>query len=239
MTRNFSPISNIALIIIDLVVIWALATLSYGWSLDQTEAFVSAITGAQWAQAAALLIQLSPQALLVAAGIYTVQGNGRMARGLIVAALAINALDAFTNIVAFNEWWPSRAALLYEQGRSAEFINATRPVGQLFAFLVTWFEEGISLALGILLQLVADHMEAMGRRPPRFFRAGIVGAAGFDFRGVNKQKQEQGSRQQPQPPNNGQQQQRQGQPRVSPQAQPVSQQRHQPRQAQGRRQWPG
>ena len=235
MTRNFSPISNIALIIIDLVVIWALATLSYGWSLDQTEAFVSAITGAQWAQAAALLIQLSPQALLVAAGIYTVQGNGRMARGLIVAALAINALDAFTNIVAFNEWWPSRAAILVEQGRSFQFVNATRPVGQIFAFLVTWFEEAISLALGSLLQLTADHMEAMGRRPPRFFRAGIVGAAGFDFRGVNKQKQEQRQRQQQQRPANGQQQQRQGQSRVSTQAQPV----RQARQAQGRRQWPG
>lgn len=254
MTRNFSPISNIVLIAIHLVVIWALATLSYGWSLDQTEAFVSAITGAQWAQAAALLIQLSPQALLVAAGIYTVQGNGRMARGLIVAALAINALDAFTNIVAFNEWWPSRAAILVEQGRSFQFVNATRPVGQIFAFLVTWFEEAISLALGSLLQLTADHMEAMGRRPPRFFRAGIVGAAGFDFRGVNKQKQEQrqsgsgGQRgniktnpiywteDETQENDRKRRERMHGTSGVSTQAQPVS---RQPRQAQGRRQWPG
>lgn len=200
MTRNFSPISNILLIIIHLVVIWALARLSYGWSLDQTEAFVSAITGQEWAQAAALLIQLSPQALLVAAGIYTIQGNGRMARGLIISALAINALDAFTNIVAFNEWWPSRATVLLEQGRSPEFVNATRPVGQIFAFLVTWFEEGISLALGSMLQLIADHMQAMGQRPPRFFRAGIVAAAGFNFRGVNEE-----ARKQQHPGNDGQQ----------------------------------
>lgn len=222
MTRNFSPVSNILLIAIHLVVIWALATLSYGWSLDQTEAFVSAITGAQWAQAAALLIQLSPQALLVAASIYTLQGNTRMARGLIFSALAINALDAFTNIVAFNEWWPSRATVLLEQGRSLEFVNATRPVGQIFAFLVTWFEEGISLALGSMLQLIADHMRAMGQRPPRFFRAGIVGAAGFDFRGVNKQAREQ-----------RQQQRHEGAPRVSTQAQRVNRQ-----QAQQRRGWP-
>lgn len=212
MTRNFSPISNILLIAIHLVVIWALATLSYGWSLDQTEAFVSAITGAQWSQAAALLIQLSPQALLVAAGIYTIQGNKRMARGLIITALLINALDAFTNIVAFNEWWPTRALALTQQGRSPEFVNATEPVGQIFAFLVTWFEEAISLALGSMLQLVADHMQAMGRRPPRFFRAGIVGAAGFDFRGVNKAAREQQRKQ----TGNGRQQQPAAAPHRAP-----------------------
>jgi hypothetical protein len=134
MTRNFSPISNVALIAIHLVVIWALAKLSYGWSLDQTEAFVSAITGGEWAQAAALLIQLSPQALLVAAGIYTVQGNLKMARGLIVSALAINALDAFTNVVAFNEWWPSRAAILLEQGRSLQFVMLLAPSANSLPF---------------------------------------------------------------------------------------------------------
>jgi hypothetical protein len=228
MTRNFSPISNILLIVIHLVVIWALATLSYGWSLDQTEAFVSAITGAQWSQAAALLIQLSPQALLVAAGIYTIQGNSRMARGLIMSALAINALDAYTNIVAFNEWWPSRAASLLGQGRSPEFVNATRPVGQIFAFLVTWFEEAISLALGSMLQLVADHMQAMGQRPPRFFRAGIVGAAGFDFRGVNK-----AAKKQQRQTSNGQQQP-QHQTGVPQAAQP-QQRNHRVRQPNGRR----
>jgi hypothetical protein len=98
---------------------------------------------------------------------------------------------------------------------------------------VTWFEEAISLALGSLLQLVADHMEAMGRRPPRFFRAGIVGAAGFDFRGVDKHKKQQQAQQHP---GNGQQQRREGAPRVSTQAQPVSRQQ-QPRHAQQRREW--
>jgi hypothetical protein len=233
MTRNFSPISNIVLIIIHLVTIWALAALSYGWSLDQTEAFASAITGAKWSQAAALLIQLSPQMLLVAASLYTLQKKRSMARGLIIAALVINALDAFTNIVAFNEWWPSRAALLIEQGRSLQFVNATRPVGQIFAFLVTWFEEALSIALGSMLQLIADYLEAVGRRPPRFFRSGIVAAGGFDFRGVDKAAKQQ------QHAANGQQQRNQGAPRVSTQAQPVNQQRQQPRQAQGRRQWPG
>lgn len=240
MTRNFSPISNIALIIVHIIVIWTLGKLAYGWSMDQTEAFASAITGLEWAQAAAWLIQLAPQMLLVAASIYKMQGKSKMAVWLIVAALLVNALDAFTNIVAFNEWWPSRAAILVEQGRSLQFVNATRPVGQIFAFLVTWFEEAISLALGSLLQLVADHMEAMGRPYPRFFRAGIVGAAGFDFRGINKETERQNAQQrQQQKPGNGQQQQRQGQSRVSTQAQPVNRQQHQPRQDQGRRQWPG
>ena len=230
MTRNFSPISNIVLVIIHLIIIWALAVLAYGWSLDQTEAFVSAIVGNEWSQAAALLIQLAPQMLLVAASLYTLQGNRGMARGLIIAALAINALDAFTNIVAFNEWWPSRAMALVEMGRSPEFVGATRPVGQIFAFLVTWFEEALSIALGSMLQLVADYMEAMGRRPPRFFRSGIVAAGGFDFRGVDK-----AAKQQQQPPaNNGQQQRGKGAPGVSTQAQPVVRQA-QPRRQQGNR----
>lgn len=205
MTRNFSPVSNTILILIHLVSITAMLNLSYGWSLDQTEAFMSAVVGMEWANAAALLIQLSPQILLVAAAIYSLQGRLSMARGLMVSAFLINGIDAYTNIIAFNEWWPERAAALTASGRSAEFVNATQPIGKIFAFLVTWFEELISLALGSTFQLIADQMEAMGRRPPRFFRAGVVSAAGGDFRGINKQakKNKQAST-----TRNGQQQQR-------------------------------
>ena len=174
-------------------------SLSYGWSLDQTQDFMTAVVGTDAAQAGAWLIQLAPQMMLVAAAISKVNGNSQMARALIIGALLVNGLDAYTNVVTFREWWPTWAQSLIDAGRSAEFINATRPVGQGMAFLVTWFEEGVSLALGSMLQLVADHMQAMGQRPPRFFRSGIVAAAGFDFRGVGKQQQPASNRQQQAP----------------------------------------
>ena len=202
MTRNFSPISNVILIIIHMVGIWAMLSLSYGWSLDQTQDFMTAVVGTDAAQAGAWLIQLAPQMLLVAAAISKLNGNGRMATFLIVGALVVNILDAYTNVVTFREWWPTWAQTLIESGRSTEFINATRPVGQAMAFLVTWFEEGVSLALGSMLQLVADHMQAMGQRPPRFFRAGYANAAGFDFRGVNKSARQQSGHGQQQPAGN-------------------------------------
>lgn len=227
MTRNFSPISNVILIIIHMVGIWAMLSLSYGWSLDQTQDFMTAVVGTDAAQAGAWLIQLAPQMLLVAAAISKLNGNGRMATFLIIGALVVNILDAYTNVITFREWWPTWAQALIDQGRSAEFINATRPVGQAMSFLVTWFEEGVSLALGSMLQLVADHMQAMGQRPPRFFRAGYANAAGFDFRGVNKQAKQQsntrhGQQRQPAPAtttaqtaHNGQHNHRMNQPRAN------------------------
>jgi hypothetical protein len=226
MTRNFSPVSNVILIIIHAVGIWAMLSLSYGWSLDQTQDFMSAVVGIDAAAAGAWLIQLAPQMMLVAAAISKLNGNGRMATVLIASALLVNALDAYTNVVTFREWWPTWATYLIEQGRSAEFINATQPVGQAMAFLVTWFEEGVSLALGSMLQLVADHMQAMGQRPPRFFRAGIVAAGGFDFRGVNKEAKRQSNGKQPS--RDGQQQ-----PAVAPASvtQTAAQRNH-------RQQWP-
>jgi len=180
-----------------MVGIWAMLSLSYGWSLDQTQDFMTAVVGADAAQAGAWLIQLAPQMMLVAAAVSKLNGNGRMAAFLIGGALLVNLLDAYTNVITFREWWPTWAQTLIDSGRSVEFINATRPVGQVMAFLVTWFEEGVSLALGSMLQLVADHMQAMGQRPPRFFRAGYANAAGFDFRGIDKAaRQQAGGRQQ-------------------------------------------
>lgn len=225
MTKGYSPISNILLIGIHIVGIWALVVLSYSWSLDQTQDFMTAVVGMQAAPAGAWLIQLAPQMLLVAAAISRMNGNHRAPTILILSALLVNALDAYTNIVTFREWWPTWSQALVAAGRSAEFVNATEPVGKLAAFLITWGEEGLSLALGSMLQLVADHMEAMGRRPPRFFRAGLVSAGGFDFRGVNKQAREQQQPQQQRPSGNGSQQQ----PR--PTAHSQTAQRQQPRRA--------
>ncbi len=195
MTKNFSPISNALLIAVHAVVIWAFLSLSYGWSLDQTQDFMSAVVGFESAKAGAWLIQLAPQMLLAAAAVSKLNNNRNMAIGLIVGALLVNALDAYTNVVTFQEWWPRWAAVLVESGRSPEFVSATEPVGKFMAFLVTWFEEGVSIALGSMLQLIADLMQAMGRRPPRFFRSGIVAVGGFDFRGVTKQQKQQAKQQ--------------------------------------------
>lgn len=235
MTRNFSPISNLLLIGIHAVVIWAFLSLSYGWSLDQTQDFMTAVVGADSAKAGAWLIQLAPQMMLAAAAMSRLNGNRNMAIGLVIGAFMVNILDAYTNVITFQEWWPRWAQVLIDSGRSREFVMATEPVGKFMAFLVTWFEEGVSIALGSMLQLVADYMEAMGRRPPRFFRSGIMAVGGFDFRAVERQAKQQAQQQQP---GNGQQQRREGAPRVSTQAQRVSHQQ-QPQRAQGRRQWPG
>lgn len=189
MSKDFSPISKLLGIGFLGIVITAMFNLSYGWSMEQTQDFMSAIVGSEPSLMAAYLIQFAPQALLIIAAVAKMNGKNRMATGLIVAAAAVNFLDWYTNDVTFREWWPTWSQTLIDNGRSADFINATRPVGRMLAFLVTWFEEGISLALGAMLQLIAELMEGMGYRPPRFFRSGIVAAAGFDFREVNRASQ--------------------------------------------------
>lgn len=214
MSKDFSPISKAMGIIFLGIVIVAMFNLSYGWSMEQTQDFMSAVVGNEPSLMAAYLIQFAPQAMLIIAAVAKMNGKNRMATGLIIAAGLVNLLDWYTNDVTFREWWPTWSRGLIEAGRSVEFIDATRPVGRFLAFLVTWFEEGISLALGAMLQLIAELMEGMGRRPPRFFRSGVVAAAGFDFRGVNQDAKRKHSRDSQQP-------RRQGQPRVSPQAQPV------------------
>lgn len=214
MSKDFAPISKALGIIFLGIVIYAMFNLSYGWSMEQTQDFMSAVVGNQPSLMAAYLIQFAPQALLIIAAVAKMNGKNRMATGLIIAAFAINVLDWYTNDVTFREWWPKWTQTLISDGRSPEFINATRPVGRILAFLVTWFEEGISLALGAMLQLIAELMQGLGYRPPRFFRSGIVGAAGFDFRGVNK-----AAKQQRRQSGNGRQQRPQRQPSVSQTAQ--------------------
>lgn len=199
MSKDFSPISKSMGIIFLGIVIYAMFNLSYGWSMEQTQDFMSAVVGNEPSLMAAYLIQFAPQALLIIAAVAKMNGKDRMAHGLMAAAVAINLLDWYTNDVTFREWWPTWSQTLVADGRSIEFINATRPVGRVLAFLVTWFEEGISLALGAMLQLIAELMQGMGYRPPRFFRSGLVAAAGFDFRGVNKQARQQSSSRQQQP----------------------------------------
>lgn len=193
MSKDFSPISKALGIIFLGIVIYAMFNLSYGWSMEQTQDFMSAVVGNEPSLMAAYLIQFAPQALLIIAAVAKMNGKDRMATGLIIAAFAINFLDWYTNDVTFREWWPKWSRGLVESGRSVEFVNATRPVGRALAFLVTWFEEGISLALGAMLQLIAELMQGLGYRPPRFFRSGIVAAAGFDFRGVNEAARKQRS----------------------------------------------
>lgn len=186
MTRNFSPVSKIAYIAILIAVIVFMIKLAYGWSIDQTAVFTSAVTGGQFADESAWLVQLMPQALLAIAAMAMAQRQRNLFYVLVVSALVINGIDAFTNIVTFQELWPTYSGAIVAQGRSAEFVEMTYPFGVALSFIVTWFEEGISLALGTALMLFGELAQEMGWRLPKFFRGFAVAAraAGGDFRGV-------------------------------------------------------
>lgn len=189
MTRDFSPISKFAYILIIGAFIAFLVSLSYGWSLDQTSQFAAAITGPEFAKALAWLIQLGPQVCLAISAIALAQKQRRLGAALIVVALTLNFIDAYTNLVVFRENWPTYSASV-RAIRSADFVDAAYPVGMGFAFLITWGEEAISLALGTALVLFAELAREMRWNLPPFFRAFLLQAAttarsaGGDFRGI-------------------------------------------------------
>lgn len=179
MTKDYSPASKLFYIIILCVVAYFMVSLSYGWSLDQTMILTGAITGAEYANTGAWLIQLAPQALLAIAGIAMLKKQKNLSLVLIASALLVNALDAYTNVVAFQELWPIHSAQLIEMGRSPEFIKAAQTVGYGVAFLVTWFEEGVMLCIGTALILFGELGEEMGWNLPPFFRAFSAVASGM------------------------------------------------------------
>lgn len=188
MTKDYSPVSKIFYIVILCIVAYFMMSLSYGWSLDQTMILTGAITGMEYASTGAWLIQLSPQALLAIAGIAMLKKQRNLSIALISSALLVNALDAYTNIVAFQELWPIHSAQLAKMGRSAEFINAAKTVGYGVAFLVTWFEEGVMLCIGTALILFGELGEEMGWNLPPFFRAfsAVTSGMGFNFSQANQ-----------------------------------------------------
>lgn len=183
MTKDFSPISKLFYVGILLAVAAFMVKLSYGWSIDQTMVLTSAVTGDEYATDGAWLIQLAPQALLAIAGIAMMKRQNRLAMVLIVSALVVNGLDAYTNIIAFRELWPAYEARLTEMGRTQDFIEATRTVGYAVSFLVTWFEEGVMLCIGTALIIFTELAEEMRWNLPPFFRSfgAVTNAAGFNF----------------------------------------------------------
>lgn len=174
MTKNYSPLSKIAYMAILVAVIAFMVKMAYGWSIQQTAVFTSAFTGGEFATEAAWLIQFSPQAAFVIAAGAMARRQTRLAYAAILIGLSMNAIDAFTNIVTLKELWPSYSAVLVAQGRSAEFINMTYPVGLLFAFAVTWFEEAIMLAAATILMLFVEVSDDVGLRLPGSFRRFMV-----------------------------------------------------------------
>lgn len=157
--------------------------LSYGWSINQTMVLTGAVTGDQYANDGAWLIQLAPQALLAVAGIAMMKKQNRLSMVLIVFAVVVNILDAYTNIIAFRELWPQYQVELVQIGRSQQFIDATRTVGYTVSFLVTWFEEAIMLCIGTAMIIFVELAEEMRWNLPPFFRAfgTITSAAGGNF----------------------------------------------------------
>lgn len=200
MSKNFSPISKIFYFIFLLVITLAMLGLAYGWSIDQTAEFASAIVAGSitvpifgtvsYALMLALFIQLFPQ------GAFTIAADaqqrvkelghdrypGRLppigsviwvfwiAIGL---GLAFNFIDMFTNVITFLEKWPDFSANLVDQGRSEMFVSAAYPVGIFIAMFITWAEELILLAIGEMLLLVLWFLEDMRVDTPQWFRNAV------------------------------------------------------------------
>lgn len=188
MTKNFSAINKIFYIIGLLLVASFMAKLSYGWSIGQTMILTGAITGDRYANDAAWLIQLAPQAFLAIAGIAAMKQQNRLMIALIILALTVNFLDAYTNIVAFNELWQGYEAVLRQKGRTQDFINAAYSIGYAVAFLVTWFEEGVMLCIGSALIIFAEFAEEVGWKLHPIFQSfsAITNATGGNFSQANQ-----------------------------------------------------
>lgn len=174
MTKNFSATNKLLLIFILAVFIYLMMKISYGWSIDQTALFMSAVVGVEYATPASWFIQFAPQALWVVAGYALAQHNKPLGYGMIFSGLLFNGIDMLTNILAFHESWPQFSAnITFIQDPNV--LRAARGFGYAFACGVTFFEELIMLCTGAIISLFVEFSNGMGwRTSPLLSRLGAT-----------------------------------------------------------------
>lgn len=168
---GFAPVSTLFKLAIFVGCGIILARLAFVWSLGETEKLTTYAIGEEFGRNAAWLIQLLPQVLLIIRVLIT----GRWYRaGLLGAALAINLVDAGTNIAAFLA---SDRVATAELAEFPFMQNVAIATGITLAFAITWAEELIAWMLGAGLHMLGMLMP----KTPRWMRVGEQLAKGAGF----------------------------------------------------------
>lgn len=168
MFRNYSLVGKVLYAIALGIGIVALITLAYTWSLSQTQLLFSAIMpSAALAFTAALFIQLLPQAAFTTANSARVKAMLGIMVLMIIVGVAANAIDALTNVAAFDETWNPEVFA----ARSPLFTELAYWIGMVVAVGITFAEELVLIFFAAWLELVAEIAEELGFNVP-FFRSG-------------------------------------------------------------------
>ena len=142
MAINWSRVSDLATLVMISVVLWALAWVSYGWSLGETER-LSFLIFREYAIHFSWVVQLGPQVFIVLGRLLKPR-NKNVAYVMFFLAIALNLIDCVTNIGAFRQL----VAAGLGGGMDPVVQSIVIPLGYTAAFLVTWAEEAMVLLLG-------------------------------------------------------------------------------------------
>ena len=164
---EFSPISRIVRLFLNVVIITVFAKLSYGWSFRETEQFNILIFGANYATAAALVFQVGPNAILA---LRHVSSGSLMIWLMWLFFFGLTAIDFITNGGQFYQWWQEQSKYLIEVYQIHPYVvNAAYVVGWVFCFAVCWFEEILLYLMGVSFHLMGLlYRDFTNNDPPRW-----------------------------------------------------------------------
>lgn len=182
MQINFSTISRIIYLCVVLTIMYFLADLAYGWSLNETQEFMLLVFGNSYAKPASWLVQLGQQPLLLLNGL---SKNKTVKKICLVAVLCFIGIDAITNVGAFMQF----IRTVDWTAVNPDVASLARYTGYAMCVAITFAEEALVLFAGVAFHLTGMIAKDFNYRAPKWFTVDaiqiVMAASGAQAAGIN------------------------------------------------------
>lgn len=167
MQIKFSTVSRMLYLGVTVGLMYFLAQLAYGWSLNETERFMFYVFGTTYAKPASWLIQIGQQPLLLLNGL---SKNQTVRNVCLVAFFAMVGIDAVTNIGAYQTW----VQTVDFTSLTPDIAKLAQYTGYVMCFVVVFSEEALILLSGVVFHLIGMIVKDFGSRAPKWFLVDAV-----------------------------------------------------------------